>query len=175
MFCNFCNLVNILRAGPAAPATTTKVQIRGFLQFRKSTAFSALTALEKLLSPSVSVTAFLSGEWEHCENGLYGNEEYDTCRAESSMWIPIRTTGDFGNSNKGRAANKNPQTAVIASSVDFRCTVVCFPFELTPRAAGQGPHAPQSRFGASARVADRAAYRRGGAARWTRRPTRSGP
>jgi hypothetical protein len=62
-FVFFCNLVNILHAGPAA--TQVKIQIQGFLQLGKNT---ALTALKKLISAPVS--AFLSGEWTRCENGL---------------------------------------------------------------------------------------------------------
>jgi hypothetical protein len=83
---------------------------RGFLQLGTST---ALTALDKLLCSPVS--AFLSGEWERCDGGLFGNKEYETCRAANSPWMPIQTKGEFGNSNKGRVANKSPQNAVIAS------------------------------------------------------------
>jgi hypothetical protein len=101
-----------LHAGPAAAATKVNIQIRGFLQLGKST---ALTALDKLLE-CIPVSAFLSGKWDRCESGLYGNEEYETCRAETSPWMSIQTRGEFRNSNKGRAANKSPQTAVIASS-----------------------------------------------------------
>ena len=108
-FVFFCNLVNILHAGPAAAATEIKIQIRGFLQMGKNT---MATALEKLFK-RCRVSAFLSGKWERCEGGLYGNQEYETCRAEKSPWLPIQTRGEFGLSNKGRAANKSPQTAVI--------------------------------------------------------------
>ena len=111
-FIFFSNLVNILHAGPAAAATKIKIQIRGFLQLGQVT---ALTALEKLFK-CCRVSAFLSGKWERCEGGLYGNKEYDDCRAENSPWLPIQTRGALGLSNKGRAANKSPQTAVIASS-----------------------------------------------------------
>jgi hypothetical protein len=111
-FVLFCNLVNILHAGPAAAATEIKIQIRGFLQMGKNT---MATALEKLFK-CCRVSAFLSGKWERCEGGLYGNKEYEDCRAENSPWLPIQTRGEFGLSNKGRAANKSPQTAVIASS-----------------------------------------------------------
>ena len=111
-FVFFCNLVNILHAGPAAAATKIKIQIRGFLQLGQVT---ALTALDKLFD-CCRVSAFLSGKWERCDGGLYGNEEYETCRAEKSPWMPIQTRGELGLSNKGRAANKSPQTAVIASS-----------------------------------------------------------
>jgi hypothetical protein len=90
---------------------TVKTQIQGFLQLRKAT---ALTALTKILSASVS--AFLSGEWARCEGGLYGNEDYEACRAENSPWIPIQTTGDFGINKNGRAANKSLQTSVISAS-----------------------------------------------------------
>ncbi len=62
------------------------------------------------------VSAFPPEKWERCAGGLYGNEEYETCWAENSMWMPIQTIGEFGNSNKDRAANKSQQTAVIASS-----------------------------------------------------------
>jgi hypothetical protein len=79
-FVFFCNIVNILHAGPAAAATKIKVQTRRFLQLGK---YTALMALEQFLSSSASVNAFLSGEWEQCEGGLYGNEENDTCRAEN--------------------------------------------------------------------------------------------
>jgi hypothetical protein len=106
----FLHLVNILHDGPAAPATKIKIQIRGFLQLGQTT---VATALDKLLCYPVS--AFLSDKWERCEGGLYGNEEYETCRAENSMWMPIQTIGEFCSSNKGRAANQS-QTAVIASS-----------------------------------------------------------
>jgi hypothetical protein len=134
-FCNLVIVVNILHAGPAAAATKIKIQIRGFLQLGKST---LATALENLLK-CFPISTFLSDKWERCKGGLYGNKEYETCRAENSPWMPVQTRGDFGNSNKGKAANKSPQTAVIASSESFRCIVVCFPFELTSRAAGQGP------------------------------------
>ncbi len=97
-----------MHAGPAAAATKIKILIRGFLQLGKGT---LATALEKLLK-CFPVSAFLSGKWERCKGGLYGNEEYETCRAENSPWMPIQTRGEFGNSNKGRAANKSPQTAV---------------------------------------------------------------
>jgi hypothetical protein len=63
-----------------------------------------------------TVSAFLSRKWDRCKGGLYGNEEYETCRAETSPWMPIQIIGEFGNSNKGRAANKSPQSAVITSS-----------------------------------------------------------
>ena len=111
-FIFFCNLVNILHAGPAAAATKIKIQIRGFLQLGQVT---ALTVLEKLVK-CCRVSAFLSGKWERCDGGLYGNEEYETCRAENSRWMPNQTRGELGISNKGRAANKSPQTAVIACS-----------------------------------------------------------
>jgi hypothetical protein len=111
-FIFFCNLVNILHAGPAAAATEIKIQIRGFLPLGQST---LATALEKLMK-CFPVSAFLSGKRERCKGGLYGNEENETCRAEKSPWMPIQTRGEFGISNKGRAANKSPQTAVIASS-----------------------------------------------------------
>jgi hypothetical protein len=109
-FIFFCNLVDILHAGHAAAATIIKIQIRGFLQLGPSTPASALA---KLFKP---VSAFLSGTWERCLGGLYGNKEYDDCRAENSPWLPIQTRGALGLSNKGRAANKSPQTAVIACS-----------------------------------------------------------
>jgi hypothetical protein len=105
-FVLFYNLVNILHA-----ATKAKIQIGVFLSLGKAT---VATALDKMLCFPVS--AFLSGKWERCEGGLYGNEEYKTCRAENSMWMPIQTIGEFGNSNKGMAENKSLQTAVIASS-----------------------------------------------------------
>ena len=73
------------------------------------------TTLEKLLK-CCPVSAFLSGKWERCEGGLYGNKEYETCRAENSQWLPLQTRDEFGISNKGRAANKSPQTTIIASS-----------------------------------------------------------
>jgi hypothetical protein len=75
----------------------------------------SLTALDELLK-CFPVSAFLPGKCERCKGGMYGNEEYDICRAENSPWMPIQTRGEFGNSNKDRAANKRPQTAVIASS-----------------------------------------------------------
>jgi hypothetical protein len=56
-----------------------------------------LTALNKLLSFPMS--AFLSGKWERCEGGLFGNKEYEKCRAASCPWVPILTRGEFGNSN----------------------------------------------------------------------------
>ena len=108
-FVLFCNLVNVLHAVPAAAATQVKIQIQGFLQLGRN---MKLTALNKLLK----FPAFLSGQWARCENGLCGNEEYEACRAENSPWMPIQTTGEFGNSNKGRAANKSLQTAVISAS-----------------------------------------------------------
>jgi hypothetical protein len=89
-----------------------KFQIRGLLQMGKNT---MSTALEKILN-CCRVSAFLSRKWERCEGCLYGNQEYDNCRAEKSPWLQIQTRGDFGLSNKGRAANKSLQTAVIASS-----------------------------------------------------------
>jgi hypothetical protein len=110
-FLFFCNLVSILHAGPASTATEIKIQIRGFLQMGKNT---LATTLEKLFK-CCRVSAFLSGKWERCEGGLYENKEYENCRAENSPWLPIQTRGEFG-INKGRAANKSPQTAVIASS-----------------------------------------------------------
>jgi hypothetical protein len=94
-FVFFCNLVNILHAGPAAEATKIKIQIRGFLQLGKTMKLTAVTALEKLLK-CCPVSAFLFGKWERCEGGLYGNEEYETCRAENSPWMPIQTRGEFG-------------------------------------------------------------------------------
>jgi hypothetical protein len=65
--------------------------------------------------------ALLSRKWEcceleQCEGGLYGNKEYETCRAVSRQWLPNQTRGEFGISNKGRAANNSRQTAVITSS-----------------------------------------------------------
>jgi hypothetical protein len=102
-FIFFCTLVNILHAGPAAAATKIKIQIRGFLQLGKNT---VATTLEKILM-CCPVFAFLSGKWDLCKGGLYGNEEYETCRAEKSPWMPIQTKGELGISNKGR---------VIASS-----------------------------------------------------------
>ncbi len=102
-FIFFCKLVNILHAGPAAAATKIKIQIRGFLQLGQS---MALTALEKLFK-CCRVSAFLSGKWGRCEGGLYGNKEYEDCRAENSPWMPIQTKGVLGITNKGR---------VIASS-----------------------------------------------------------
>jgi hypothetical protein len=47
--------------------------------------------------------------------------------------MPVLTRGEFGNSNKGRAANKSPQTAVIASS-----DVLLFVFHLIYLHAPQG-------------------------------------
>ncbi len=88
-----------------------------------------LTALNKLLN----FPAFLSGKWVRCKGGLYGNEEYETCRAENSPWMPIQTRGEFGNSNKARAANKSPQTAAIAFS-----DVLSFVFHLNKLHAPQG-------------------------------------
>ncbi len=69
-----CNLVNILHSGPAAAATKIKIQIRGFLQLEKTTV--ALTLYKLLMCCPVS--AFLSGKWVHCKDGVYGNEEYKT-------------------------------------------------------------------------------------------------
>ena len=111
-FVLFCNLVHILHAGPAAAATEIKIQIRGFLQMGKNTFASTLEKLFKCCR----VSALLSGKWERCDGGLYGNKEYEDCRAENSPWLPIQTRGELGLSNKGRAATKSPQTAVIASS-----------------------------------------------------------
>jgi hypothetical protein len=91
-FVFFCNLVNILHAGPTAAATKIKIQIWGFLQVGK---LLSLTALDKLLK-CFPVSAFLSGKWERCKGGLYGNEEYDICGAENSPRIPIQTRGEFG-------------------------------------------------------------------------------
>ena len=108
-FVLFCNLVHILHAGPAAAATEIKIQIRGFLQMGKNTMASALVKL----FDCCRVSAFLSGKWERCVGGLYGNQEYENCRAEKSPWLPIQSRGAFGLSNKGRAA-KN--TSVIACS-----------------------------------------------------------
>ena len=108
-FVFFCNLVNILHAGPAAAATEIKIQIRGFLQMGKNTMASALIKL----FDCCRVSAFLSGKWERCVGGLYGNQEYEDCRAEKSPWLPIQSMGEFGLSNKGRAANN---TSVITSS-----------------------------------------------------------
>ena len=141
-FVFFCNLVDILHAGPAAAATKIKIEIRRFLQLGKP---NSLTALEKLLSSPVS--AYLSGEWERYKGGLFGNKEYETCRAENSPWLPIQTRGELGLSNKGRAANN---TSVIASS-----DVLSFVFYSNklhaPRAAGQGPH-PQEPQGGGLRL-----------------------
>ena len=70
-FVLFCNLVHILHAGPAAAATEIKIQIRGFLQMGKNTFASTLEKLFKCCR----VSAFLSGNWERCEQcegGLYG-------------------------------------------------------------------------------------------------------
>ncbi len=147
-----CNLVNILHAGPAAAATKIKVDIRGFLRLGTPT---ALTALDKLLCFPVS--AFFFGKWERCEGGLLGNKENETCRAVNSPWMPIQTRGEFGNSNKGRAANKSPQTAVIGG-VGWRGGVQADP----PPRCGAGPRGIPAQ--------DRAAYRRGGAARRACRP-----
>ncbi len=122
-FVFYCNLVKILHAGPTAAATKIKVQIRGLLNFLQLEKSTSLTALDKLLCFPVS--AILSGKWERCEGGLYGKEVYETCRAENSMWMPIQTRGEFGNSNKGRAENKSPKIAVIASS-----GVLSFVFQL---------------------------------------------
>jgi hypothetical protein len=134
-------MINILHAGPAAAATKIKIQIRGFLQLGQAT---ALTALEKLVK-CCRVSAFLSGKWERCDGGLYGNEEYETCRAEKSPWMPIQTRGELGLSNKGRAANKSPQTAVIASS-----DVLSFVFYSNKLHAPQGKvRIRKSRKGAS--------------------------
>ena len=102
-FVFFCNLVDILHVGPAA--TKVKIQIRGFLQIGKAT---TLTALEKLLSPSFSpvVSAFLSAKWERCPGGLCGNEEYEDCLHEKSPWMPIQSTGQFRENNRGRIQTK---------------------------------------------------------------------
>jgi hypothetical protein len=128
-FIFFSNLVNILHAGPTAAATKVKIQIRGFLQLGQTT---VATALDKLLM-CYPVSAFLSGKWEPCNGGQYGNEEYETCQAEKSPWMPIQTLGEFGISNKGRAANKSPQTTVIASS-----DVLSFIFHFIQLHAPQG-------------------------------------
>ncbi len=66
------------------------------------------------------VSAFLSGKWERCKGGLYGNEEYETCRAENSPWMPIQTRGEFGIGNKGGAANKSPQTMTLLAATPLR-------------------------------------------------------
>ena len=102
-FVFFCNLVDILHVEPAA--TKVKIQIRGFLQIGKAT---TLTALEKLLSPSFSpvVSAFLSAKWERCPGGLCGNEEYEDCLHEKSPWMPIQSTGQFRENNRGRIQTK---------------------------------------------------------------------
>jgi hypothetical protein len=51
-----------------------KIQIRGFLELEKNTVASTL---EKLLM-RCPVSAFLSGKWDLCKGGLYGNKEYET-------------------------------------------------------------------------------------------------
>jgi hypothetical protein len=137
-FVFFGNLVNTLHAGPAA--TQVKIQIQGFLQMRKAT---ALTALIKMLSSPVSEL-----EWARCEGCLCGDEEYKACRAENSPFISIQTTGDLG-INKRQGSKQDP-----ANSCDlcFRCVVVCFPFELTPRAAGRSRAQQEGCFGGGLRL-----------------------
>jgi hypothetical protein len=97
-FIFFCNLVNILHAGPAAAATKIQIQIRGFLQMGQNTVETTLAKLLKCCPVSES----LSGKRDLCKGGLYGNDEYDTCRTENSTWMPIQTKGDLGITNKGR-------------------------------------------------------------------------
>ncbi len=70
-----------VHAGPGAAATKVNIQIRDFPPLGKAT---AMTALEKLLSSIIAVSAFLSGKWERCGDGLFGNEEYEICRRENS-------------------------------------------------------------------------------------------
>ncbi len=115
--------------------------MRGFLRMGKNI---MATALEKLFK-CCRVSAFLSGKWERCEGGLYGNKEYEDCRAENSPWLPSQTRGEFGLSNKGRAANKSPQTAVFAYS-----DVLSFVFHSNKLHAPQGKvRIRKSRKGAS--------------------------
>jgi hypothetical protein len=117
-FVVFCNLINILDSGADSnDAVKINIEFRGFLQVRKP---RAVTALQKLLSP---FAPDLSGYWERCVGGLFGNHfkpgernfKLPPCRAASSPWMPIQSRGEIGSSNKGRAANKSPQPAVIAS------------------------------------------------------------
>ncbi len=111
MYFVFYNLINILDSGADSnDAVKINIEFRGFLQRRRP---RAVTALQISLSP---FAPDLSGYWERCVGGLFGNKEYETCRAASSPWMPILTRGEFSNSNKGRAAKESPQTAVIASS-----------------------------------------------------------
>jgi hypothetical protein len=107
----FCNLINILDSrAESNDAVKINIEFRGFLQLHTP---RTVTTLQKLLSP---FAPDLSGYRGRCVDGLFENQEYETCRAASSPWMPIQTRGEFGNSNKGRAANKSQQTAVIASS-----------------------------------------------------------
>ncbi len=109
----FCNLVNILHADPAAAATKAKIQIMGFLQWGKATAVAAskngCASPCRLFFPengSVVKAACL----ESRSTKLAGLRIVRGCQSR------VQTGGEFGKSNKGRAANKSPQTAVIASS-----------------------------------------------------------
>jgi hypothetical protein len=77
----FCNVVNILHVGPAA--TKVRIQIRGFLQVANAT---ALTAPEKLLSSTISVSAFsFFPEGGSGVKAAYLNNEYEGCRRETQL------------------------------------------------------------------------------------------
>ena len=100
-FVLFCNLVNILHAGPAAAATEIKIQIRGFLQMGKNTMASALVKL----FDCCRVSAFLSGKWERCKGGLYGNQESDcegSAASSHESELPDTRTPRHNEQNRGR-------------------------------------------------------------------------
>ena len=77
-----------------------KIEIRVFLQLCKP---RAVTALQKLLSPFVPD---LSGIWERCDGGLFGNAGYTECLHPESTWFKLHHTGKFGSNNADKLQAK---------------------------------------------------------------------
>ncbi len=67
-FVVLCNLINILDSGADSnDAVKINIEFRGILQFRKPRAVTPIRKLHSLFAPD------LSGYWERCSGGLFGN------------------------------------------------------------------------------------------------------
>jgi hypothetical protein len=86
----------------SSDAVKINIEIRGFLQLRKS---RAVTALQKLLSESPFAPA-LSGCWERCVGGLFGHAGYTECLHPEPTWFKLHHTGKFGNNNDDKLQAK---------------------------------------------------------------------
>ena len=73
----------------------------------------AKTALDKLLSPSSTLSNLLQGQWERKDGGLSSDKEYADCQDTNSSWPPIQSMGVYRESNQAKCAKRRILAAAL--------------------------------------------------------------